>query len=365
MSRIGVMHVTDTLDAGGAERMAVNIVNLLRRDRYAAHLCTTRREGELASLVTKDVRRLALARKRRFDVAALQRMIAYIRENEIQILHAHGTSLFVAALASVFPPYPAVVWHDHYGRYKFDDRPAWLYRLAAKRISAVIAVNQQLAEWALQRLHLPRQRVRFIPNFVCQTEVALLLPDLPGQRGSRIACVANFRPQKDHLNLVRAMARVVSHEPGAHLLLMGGTGDQAYLKRVREEITKHDLDQHISVLGQRSDVPEILRACDIGVLSSASEGLPLALLEYGMARLPAVATNVGQCPEALNYGRAGLLVAPGDTSELAESLLALMRSPTKRIELADAFYRRVQDVYSPVAVLDQVDHIYHEIVLKS
>ncbi len=119
MSRTNVMHVTDTLDAGGMERVAVDLVNLLPRERYSPHLCATRHEGPLADLVEEDVVRLRLARKRRFDAGALRRLIAYIRQNQIQILHAHGPSLFIAKVAALFPPHPAIVWHAHYGRFFF------------------------------------------------------------------------------------------------------------------------------------------------------------------------------------------------------------------------------------------------------
>ena len=74
--------------------------------------------------------------------------------------------------------------------------------------------------------------------------------------------------------------------------------------RVQERIQQHGLESHVFLLGSRSDVPSILSGCDIGVLSSASEGMPLALLEYGVAGLPTVATRVGQVPEILDEGRA-------------------------------------------------------------
>jgi glycosyltransferase involved in cell wall biosynthesis len=107
--------------------------------------------------------------------------------------------------------------------------------------------------------------------------------NLPGSRGSRIICLANFRPEKDHFTLVRAMALVVNKVPEAQLLLAGKTNDESYKQAVQREIADRRLESNISVLGERHDVAEILKACDVGVLSSASEGLPMSLLEYGAA----------------------------------------------------------------------------------
>src|SRR6267378_284377 len=124
MTRVGVMHITDTLDAGGAERVAVDTVNLLPRDRYLTYLCTTRRDGPLAELVVADVGRLRLERKRRIDARALWHLVAFIRKHRIQILHAHGTSLFIARIASLFSGYTTLIWHVHFGKHVSETGPA-------------------------------------------------------------------------------------------------------------------------------------------------------------------------------------------------------------------------------------------------
>ncbi len=79
MSRIRVMQVVDSLAAGGAERVAINLANFLPRDEYVPYLCTTRKEGPLASLVAEDVGRLQLRRRQRFDIGAIGRLIDFIQ----------------------------------------------------------------------------------------------------------------------------------------------------------------------------------------------------------------------------------------------------------------------------------------------
>jgi glycosyltransferase involved in cell wall biosynthesis len=155
---------------------------------------------------------------------------------------------------------------------------------------------------------------------------------------------------------------VIRHEPTAHLLLVGAPIEQAYADCVLKEITNLGLGQNVTWLGQRLDVATILRGCDIAVLSSASEGLPLALLEYGLARLPAVATDVGQCAEVLDQGRAGILVPPGSSDQLADALLSLIRSPERRMALGQQLYRRVQERYTPEAVIKQICQVYKTVL---
>jgi len=364
MNGVGVMHLTDTLDAGGMERMAVNLVNFLPRDRYVVYMCTTRREGPLADLVAEDVGRLRLERSQRFDISAVYRLVTFIRAHNIQILHAHNHSLFIAAIASLFPPYPLVIWHDNCGYNALVERPAWLYRLAIGRASGTVAVNQNLVEWSQRRLGMSAKRVWYIPNFVEIAKPTDQPLQLPGTASERIVCVANIRPQKDHFTLLRAMALVVRQVPSAHLLLVGAATDKAYFDLARKEIVQLGLDQNVSLLGERQDVSTILKASTIGVLSSASEGLPLALLEYGMAGLPVVATSVGDCPRVLDEGRFGILVPRGSHDQLAEALLSLLKSPERRSVLGRQFHRHVYEVYNPNSIIEQFCQVY-EMVLNS
>jgi len=355
---VHVLHIVDTLDPGGAERMAVNIVNSLPRERYAAHLCTTRRDGLLDREISSDVGRLRLDRTRRWDISALFRLSAYARRHRIALIHAHGTSLFIGVLASFLPPYPAVIWHDHLGGRALRGRASLGMRLAARRLGALIVVTEPLRLWALRYLTMPAQRISYVPNFVranCESAEAVRLP---GSAGSRIVCVANIRPEKDHVTLLRAMAIVVRSVPDAHLLLVGSCMVEEQGARVNATLHELGLAASVTELGGRSDVARILRACDVGVLSSVSEGFPLALLEYGMAGLATVATRVGQCAALLDGGEAGRLVAPQLPEQLAAALVELLRSPNLRRRLGGALRDHVERSYGERAVLTSLCAVY-------
>ena len=84
------------------------------------------------------------------------------------------------------------------------------------------------------------------------------------------------------------------------------------------------MDNHVFVYGSCSDVHHILRQSTIGVLSSKSQGLPLSLLEYGLAKLPVVVTNVGDCNKVISNKDEGLLVESENDIVLAEALINLI-----------------------------------------
>ncbi|MDR4484877.1 MAG: glycosyltransferase [Nitrospirales bacterium] len=365
MSRsLAVLHITDTLEAGGLERMVVNLANHLPQDRCRTLLCTTRRDGPLLEKLAPHVIRLQLRRRHRFDLQALRSLVEFIREHDIQIIHAHGTSLFVAVVASFFSPFPALVWHIHSGHLSAGGPVTWPYKLVASRIRAVIAVTQDLADWSCEKLHMAYNRVLYVPNFVWRDNEIKKNEKtiLPGQDACRIVCLANLHSPKDHATLLHAMALVTRQICNWHLILIGSANDTAYSRNLQKLISNYQLKGHVSFLGHRDDVLRILETCDIGVLSSTSEGFPMTLLEYGMAGLPTVATQVGQCPEILDYGRAGILVPPGSPNQLSEAILELLRSPDRREFLGKQLNLHVQERFNQNRILEKFCLFYEMVV---
>lgn len=360
---IGVLHLIDTLTPGGAERMAVLLANHLPGYGFRVTLCATRRGGALRNQIQPAVQVVELNRRGRWDLSAVGRLIHLIRRERIQLIHAHTTSLFLGALVCTLLPEVHLVWHDHYGRQDVENRPAWLYRRAALRASAVFAVTRDLARWNIHQLGLPADRVHFLPNFVENQSLEQQNTEpLPGTPGKRMVCVANIRPQKDHHNLLEAVRLVLQCVPDAHLLLAGAFSDARLTAELQQKARDWGMAQQISWLGTREDISAILAGCDIGVLSSVSEGFPVVLLEYGRAGLGVVSTRVGECAEILDEGSAGILVPSGDPSALAEALLDLLEHPDRRKNLGNALAKRVKEYYSPQAVVPRVVKVYENIL---
>ncbi|MBZ5605589.1 MAG: glycosyltransferase family 4 protein [Acidobacteriia bacterium] len=353
-----VMHLTDSLDRGGMERVAVNLANELA-PMYRVHLCATRRGGPLSEEVDAHVHRLVLHRKHTLDAGELLRFSKILREQRVEILHAHGSSIFFAAAAAAWARTGIhLLWHCHYGRFDVEKPSAWLYRHATRSAAGVITVNEPMAEWSRQQLRVPGDRVWYVPNFATAASGDTCAPELPGASGRRIVCVANLRRQKDHVTLLLAIAALRDKIKDAHLLVVGGGTDVAYQAELIAARKSLGLRDSVTFLGERRDAAAIVRACDVAVLSSVSEGLPLSLLEYGAAARPVVCTSVGQCPEVLGWGEAGILVPPGDPGALARALTDLLEKSYLRRHYGEALCRRVERNYSKEAVLQRICAIY-------
>lgn len=357
------MHVIDSLAAGGAERVAVNLTNELARQKFGAYLCVTRRDGPLRSEVSSHVRFINISRRSRFDLRAIWKFIHLVRSNRVDIIHAHSSSVFLAVIAKLFLSKVKVIWHVHYGGYSSKSQSTFLYRPLLPLIDGVIAVNAQLQNWLVQKLHVSPEEVWLLPNFVEAKEVQPRII-IPGIEGFRIVCVANIRQEKGHTTLIHAMKRVVDVEPRAHLILVGASNNPSVKEEIDTVILKLGLSKSISLLGARDDVQEIIANCAIGVISSITEGLPLSLLEYGSASLPVVATDVGECAQVLDHGRVGILVPPGSPTDLANGILSFLANPTMATKTGRQLYERVRKFYSADSALEKLEWIYYKVLGK-
>jgi len=311
--------------------------------------------------VLPDVQVFMMHRKQRYDLAAFWRLSRYNQQHNIRLIHAHNHAYFVAVVASLLPPFPKVIWHDHYGP-TLIERNARPLKLARHRIAKEIAVNHQLRDWAVQTVGFPSQDVVYLPNFVVLPPQNAS-PQLPGKPGCRIVCVANLRPQKNMLNLVQAMQKVVSAIEDAHLLIVGSEDVVPdYAQQVRKAIAQVNLKEHITLLGLRTDINNILPQCDIGVLSSDSEGLPLVLIEFGLAGLACVSTDVGECAAVLNNGNAGILVPPQNAERLADALIHLLENVQKREMLGKALSEHVNANFGADTIMKRMADIYQEVL---
>lgn len=361
-SKTKILQLVDSLSSGGAERVAVNLANILAANGYDMKLCSTRKGGILENDIEPDVEYFCLNRRYQFDLSSFSHLLNYVRKNNIQIIHAHGTSLFIANIIKIIIPRTKIIWHVHHGSLAVKKQHLQIYRLLTHNLDGVITVNEQLSKWAITKLRISQNRVWYLPNFVIKTGSSQ--PDiLPGRKGHRILCVANLRPPKDHLTLIRAMKTVVSNDNEAHLLLVGSDSNIETKVSLFAEIDQLELGNHITWLGARNDAQNIMSNCDIGVLSSSSEGLPLALLEYGIQNLPVVCTRVGECPRVVDNGLGGLLVEPNDPDELAQSIIRILLDPELGMRLSSHLETKIKNFYSSDAIIPQLVRIY-DVVLS-
>lgn len=352
-----VLQLIDSLEAGGAERMAVNLANALHDADVPVVLVASRASGVLQSQLHRKVPFYCLYKKSTFDFKAFKLLKSIIKDQNIEVIHAHSSSFFMASVLKRKIPHLQLVWHDHYGRSEMlAKRPKQVLKICAPYFDGIIAVNQKLADWS--QAVLKNKRIKVFPNFVVMVNMSEPTTMLKGKVGKRLVCLANLRPQKDHLNLIKAFKVLSDTFPNWTLHLVGKDFEDTYSKRITISINQLKLQDQVFKYDSREDIAHILSQATIGVLSSESEGLPLALLEYGMAGLPVVATAVGDVSQVVKHKESGLLVPAGDTQALAKSLQSLIKEPELAKIYGSQLQKKVLDNYGRETAIQALLEFY-------
>jgi len=355
--KLKIIQLIDSLKAGGSEMMAVNIANGLADNGIESYLCTTRLEGNLKNLLKKEVNYIYLNKKHTVDFKSILQLKRFIKREKITIIHAHSSSFFLASLVKLLSPNLKVIWHDHYGDSEnLEKRNKHILMLLSYTFNAIISVNKGLQGWA--KKYLKTKKTYLISNFVTFNEDIKKSTILKGEENKRVVCIANLRIQKNHLNLLKAFEVVVKNYPSWTLHIVGLDFKDDYSAKINSFISEHKLTEQVFLYGSCQDIKFILAQSTIGVLSSRSEGLPLSLLEYGLAKLPVVVTDVGDCASVVENGKSGIIVKSNDYKALANGIIAFINNPTKKKSSGFKLNKTVEEKYSQNAVINLIINSY-------
>jgi N-acetyl-alpha-D-glucosaminyl L-malate synthase BshA len=351
-STIRVLHVLHTLDRAGVETLVADLATA-HRDRLETAIACLDREGPLAERLRNSNIDVHFTRRRAgFDWTQVFRIAAIIRSFRPRVVHCHQYTPFVyGTLASLWARRGRILFTEH-GRH-VPDCVGWKRRLTnrflIRRAASVTAVCDFTRSRLVQLEGFKRNKIEVLYNGVDLRRFDQII-DRQDAR-SRLALpydanvivhVGTFRPVKDQATAIRAFQRVLAQSPETILLFAGDGPDLAACRALATEL---NVQHAVRFLGQRSDIPKILAAADIMLLTSLSEGHSVALLEAMASRLPIVATRVGGIPETVIDGQTGLLAPVGNHEAIAEQLLYLIRHPEQRQNMGQAGSEHVRSCF--------------------
>jgi len=363
-----VLHVLANLGAGGAERMAVHIVLGLNRQRFrpAVVAYSGRYGSDLEQKLDEaGIKTWFLGKGPGFEWRTYYRLHRVFKEFRPDIVHTHVHVMRYAFPSLVyFKPRLMVHTVNNIAERELEPRARWLQHLAYRRGVIPVAVAQEVAT-SLERLY-GIGNCRVVWN--CVPTDLYAMPQTPRELwrarngfstdDTLFVCVARFAPQKNHALLINAFARGPAADPKAHLVLVG---QGALRAQSQERVNRLGLTGRVHFLGLRTDIPDVLGAADIFVLSSDYEGNPLSVIEAMAAGLPVASTAAGGVPELLQNGKEGLIVQPGQAEQLAEAMVTLLKDPELRKTMGAAAAARAKEKFDVAAMVNAYEELYDEI----
>lgn len=240
--------------------------------------------------------------------------------------------------------------------------------LLHRTMTAVLGNSRRVVRELLEDEGVPERRLGLIYNGVDLDRFT----NLPSRASVRarlgipetalvMVMVANLIPYKGHLDLMTALAEAHPQLPSDWRCLVVGRDDGAG-PPARAKASELGIEKHVMFLGPSMDVPELLAACDIGLLTSHQEGFSNAVLEGMAAGLPMVVTNVGGNAEAILDGEMGIVVPPRDPHAFSEAIVRLANDPRLREEYGSAAKKRVAERFALDACVAQYEAFYNALL---
>jgi len=310
------------------------------------------------------------------DAVAAWHVARIIRRVRPDIVHTHtakagAVGRVAALLAGTRRPVVVHTFHGHVLRGYFGRAGTLLFRaietVLARATDRLIAVSPEVRD-ELVALHVAPRRKFSIVRLGIELEPRVRFEGDPAEVRRRhgipaekfvVGWFGRMTAVKRTDDLLTMLAGVRERGIDALLLLVGDGDD-----RERLEQRAHDLGLARSCLfvGYQEDVAPWYAVCDTVVLTSASEGTPVTIIEALAAGRPVVATRVGGVPDVVDEGETGFLVRPGDTHALAERIQILARDPERRAAMGAAGRERTLSRYAVERLVDDMDALYRELL---
>ena len=371
MGKRRVLQLVPDFSLGGAERLVAHLIGRLDPDRFevVAISLYDALGTDLDEMLARDERDVRYLGKRRgFDPAMVLKIDRVVRSLRPHVMHTHTIALRYALPSMLLRRVPARLHTIH----SLADKEAgsWrrLRKFAFRRGVVPVAIADEV-QASVERVY----GIRDCPNIAngiplaSYRNPAVSRADWRANEGLAeddvvFVTVGRLVAHKNHALLLDAF-RTVAREAGrARCLIVGEEASATLRSELDARARALGIESQVRFTGPRHDIPDLLGAADVFVLSSEFEGNPLTVMEAMAAGKPVVSTAVGGVPQLVEDGVSGLLVQPGDATALAGAMLRLVDSPTEREAMGLAASQRATERFDVDEMARAYERLYESLI---
>jgi glycosyltransferase involved in cell wall biosynthesis len=377
-----VLHLIESLSSGGAERLLYTNLKYLNPKTVESEVVTVFEKGDYwrGPIENLGVPVKSLGCRRNFNlVRGLRRLRLHLKSTQTDIIHTHlWTANVIGRVAGRMAGIP-VISSIHNPEYEPEAMSAFSREVRRKIAAArlidkataqlgcrrMIAVSHFVKESTVRRLGFPAARIDVVYNPI---DISELRPTIDRREVIKeldlsddtvvLLNVGRVSPQKGLIFAIRAMPAVLEAFPKAVLLSIGSQSDPRYLAEVNNEIAKTGTIRSVRLLGERRNVYDYLKACNLFVFPSLFEGLGIALAEAMAAGCACVANDIRPLDEFIADGDSGVLLQPRNVETLAAGIIRLLQDPAKCGSLGMEARRTALRVFDPRVAADKLVELY-------
>jgi glycosyltransferase involved in cell wall biosynthesis len=366
-----ILHISSARTLGGGERHLSDLANALGVRGHEVFVAVPENSplrAELSALPAENIFSLRL--RNALDVKSGRALARLAREYEIEILHAH--------MARDYPLAALAMRANRRTKFVITRHVLFplsrIHKLTLARVSRVIAVSGAVARSLQAQGIFPAKNIVTIPNGIDLSRFKItkreqargeLCERLGGSSAKYlVGTVGELRPLKGLEDFLRAAAIVAKEMDDVDFVIAGRDATRAGEHRVRLERLSEELGLRgrVHFTGWLADVAPLLRELDIFISPSHTEAFGLSIVEAMASGLSVIATRTEGAQEIIEDGVNGLLVAVGDSEQMATATLALVKDEARRRELGARARKSVQSRFSLERMASAVEQVYSEVL---
>lgn len=339
-----ILHVIDTLNVGGAEKVCLDLITLLLDGGHQADCLVISTKGPLYAKIDIRAKSVFLDRESKFNLCKMRKCARIISEYDIIHVHMRHTWAYVKISIMLFGRSDKLIFHDHYGDIAIDQKPT--YRLKGLfKPHFYIGVSNELTEWATKKLKMNETSVFLLENTVIPTS------DYSDRYSGDWVMVSNLRPTKNILFAIRMADRM-----NRTLVVFGNHDGSSYADEVINAAKKTD---NVRLVANETDVQQYLVNFKLGIHTALSETGPLVLLEFMAHGLPFIATNTGEVLNKIREELPTFIASTFDEEKWEKQIISLEDEIRCNGEaLRQKMQNLFNEKFSPQRYLDQCLKIY-------
>lgn len=354
MKRLNVGQITLSMGQGGIEQLILSLARIADGKEVAYRVYCLDTGGVLLNeLKELDVPTSIFNRRPGHDWRLVVRLARVFKEDRLDVVHTHNQAAhFYGALAAKLAGIPVIINTEHS---RFQIQHHWRRRLEKRLLSYItdtlVAVSEELRQHTVEVDKIAAHKLKVIMNGIdvqrFDSVTAEMVNAFKQDSGipvtaNVISIIARLHPIKNHSLLFHAIHKTVKSSTDLRLVVVGDGPEKEKLVNLAETL---ELSDKILFLGNRTDVPVILKASDVTVLCSIAEGLPLVLLEAMAARTPIVVTKGANLSGIIQQAVNGFLA--GETPDaFSDDLVALLANKNSLEAITDQAYNLVTSNYT-------------------
>lgn len=372
-----ILYIHPTLETGGAEEIRFLTLKYATRDKQNIKVLCIQKKGAVAEKIENLGYEVICLDKssKPYDLLATFKLFMYLIKNKFDIVQ---TSLFEAnfhgRIAAKLAGVPVIISEEHSEHYQYNSfkfkAHIYLDKFLSMFTDKIICCSEKMMYSISKKENISMNKLIPIVNAIdfkkfenVKNRTFVRKSINLDNSNILIGNIASLSPRKGQDCLIRAFSKIHRIFPSSKLVIVG----REHIKtkdKLCDIVCELRLADDVIFLGERQDIPDLLNAMDIFVLSSVHEGLPLSIVEAMYMGVPVISTDTGGVSEIISNGVNGILVSPGDPDSLSDAIADLLNNSEKSRLLAKSAKDIVSSKFDPNIYINKLNSLYEEILKK-